>query len=166
MKKVLQRVNDVRIECEQAMTSIEQYKELCSRYHENTLFLFQLLAESIAEIHELKEVKKEETLVEVKKEETLVEVKKEERTQPIEEHREAETVIPAIPQVCERMECYDKQIAALESTIHDLQQENDVVCSYIRFFVGLETWSSPSLLADTGNSACKDILRCDDAKQK
>ena len=64
MQKVLQRVNDVRIECEQAMTSIDQYKELCSRYQENTLFLFQLLAESVAEITELREAKKPEIPVE------------------------------------------------------------------------------------------------------
>lgn len=118
MQKVLQRVNDVRIECEQAMTSIDQYKELCSRYQENTLFLFQLLAESIAEITELREAKKPEI---------PVEVKKEERRQPVEEQKEVETVIPAIPQVCERMECYEKQIAALESTIQHLQKENEVV---------------------------------------
>lgn len=119
MQKVLQRVNDVRIECEQAMTSIDQYKELCSRYQENTLFLFQLLAESVTEITELREAKKPEI---------PVEVKKEERRQPTEEHKEVETVIPAIPQVCERMECYEKQIAALESTIQHLQKENEVVC--------------------------------------
>lgn len=118
MQKVLQRVNDVRIECEQAITSIDQYKELCSRYQENTLFLFQLLAESVAEIHELREAKKPEI---------PVEEKKEERRQPTEEHKEEETVIPAIPQVCERLECYERQIAALESTIQNLQKEIEVV---------------------------------------
>ena len=111
MQKVLQRMNDVRVEFEQATTTIAHYQELCNRYHDNSLFLFQLLAEAIAQISRLKK--------ELGSQQPVIVVKQESQ-QPVVEKQE-EPPLPVVVPICEKIDGYEKQIAVLEATIRELQ---------------------------------------------
>ena len=111
MQKVLQRMNDVRVEFEQATTTIAHYQELCSRYHDNSRFLFQLLAEAIGQISHLKK--------ELGSQQPVIVVKQESQ-QPVVEKQE-EPPLPVVVPICEKIDGYEKQIAVLEATIRELQ---------------------------------------------
>ena len=111
MQKVLQRMNDVRVEFEQATTMITHYQELCSHYHDNSLFLFQLLAEAIGQISRLKK--------ELGSQQPVI-VVKQENQQPVVEKQE-EPPLPVVVPICEKIDGYEKQIAVLEATIRELQ---------------------------------------------
>ena len=111
MQKVLQRMNDVRVEFEQATTTIAHYQELCSRYHDNSLFLFRLLAEAVGQISRLKK--------ELGSQQQVI-VVKQENQQPVVEKQE-EPPLPVVVPICEKIDGYEKQITALEATIRELQ---------------------------------------------
>ncbi|KAK8826887.1 hypothetical protein WA556_004474 [Blastocystis sp. ATCC 50177/Nand II] len=104
MQKVLQRMNDVRVEFEQATTTIAHYQELCNRYHDNSIFLFQLLTEAIGQISRLKK--------ELGSQQPVIVVKQESQ-QPVVE-KQKEPPLPVVVPICEKIDGYEKQIAVLQ----------------------------------------------------
>lgn len=116
MQKVMQRMNDVRVEFEQSTATITHYQELCNRYHDNTHFLFRLLAEAIDQISRLKK--------ELGSQKPYVIVKQESQ-QPVVERQE-EVPIPEVSPICEKIDCYEKQIASLEARIQSLEEKTTV----------------------------------------
>ena len=113
MQKVLQRMNDVRVEFEQATTTIAHYQELCNRYHDNSIFLFQLLTEAIGQIRRLKK--------ELGSQQPVIVVKQESQ-QPVVE-KQKEPPLPVVVPICEKIDGYEKQIAVLEASIRAFREK-------------------------------------------